>query len=74
MGFPELLGALTTRRDPRDTKMSSSEPKTGQRVLPRSRGFQDVGGGGVEKAKNSGSCQPSTWSPGSGSPSLRPHV
>ena len=46
VGFPELLGALTTRRDPRDTKMSSSEPKTGQRVLPRSRGFQDVGGGG----------------------------
>lgn len=44
VGFLELLGVLTTRRDPRDTEMSSSEPKTGQRVLPRSQGFQDVGG------------------------------
>lgn len=47
MGFPELLGVLTTRRDPRDTEMSSSEPKTGQRALPRSWGFQDVWGRGV---------------------------
>lgn len=59
MGFPELLGVLTTRRDPRDTEMSSSEPKQAEGAA-KVMGLPDVWGrgGGMEKAQNLGPASP----------------